>query len=101
MAKQQTLSVQKTRTRTEEPRRYRVILHNDDFTTMEFVVMMLKVVFFKSEAEAETLMLTVHKKGKAVAGIYPRDIALSKTNKATQMAKQAGFPLKITCEPED
>ena len=101
MEKQQTTSRRQTRLKPEEPRRYRVVFHNDDFTTMEFVVRVLRVVFFKSETEAETLMMTVHRNGKAVVGLYPRDIALSKTQKATLMAKNAGFPLRITCEPEE
>lgn len=85
----------------DEPRRYRVVLHNDDFTTMEFVVMMLKTVFFKTDAEAETLMLMVHRQGKAVAGIYSRDIAVSKVQKATRMARENGFPMRLTIEPEE
>ena len=76
-------------------------IYNDDFTTMEFVVMILKVVFFKSDTEAETLMLQVHHSDKAVVGIYSYDIAVSKVNKATQMARNAGFPLKLTYEPEE
>jgi ATP-dependent Clp protease adaptor protein ClpS len=68
---------------------------------MEFVVKILKVVFFKSEAEAEALMLQVHHSDKAVVGIYSYDIAVSKVNKATQMARQEGFPLRLTCEPEE
>ena len=85
----------------KEPKRYKVTIYNDDFTTMEFVVMILKVVFFKSEAEAETLMLQVHHSDKAVVGIYSYDIAVSKVNKATQMAREAGFPLRLTYEPEE
>ena len=76
-------------------------IYNDDFTTMECVVMILKVVFFKSDTEAETLMLQVHHSDKAVVGIYSYDIAVSKVNKATQMARNAGFPLKLTYEPEE
>lgn len=85
----------------DEPRRYRVILHNDDFTTMEFVVMILRNIFFKSEAEAETLMMQVHRSGQAVAGVYTRDIAMSKVQKATTLARQSNFPLRLTIEPEE
>ena len=75
-------------------------IYNDDFTTMEFVVMILTQVFFKSEAEAETLMLQVHHSDKAVVGIYSYDVATSKVRKATAMAREAGFPLRLTVEPE-
>ena len=92
---------ERQRTDLREPRRYKVTIYNDDFTTMEFVVMILKVVFFKSEAEAETLMLQVHHSDKAVVGIYSYDIAVSKVNKATRMAREAGYPLRLTYEPEE
>ena len=85
----------------DEPRRYKVTIYNDDFTTMEFVVKVLRVVFFKSQADAETLMLQVHHSDKAVVGIYSYDIAVSKVNKATQMARDEGFPLRLTYEPEE
>jgi ATP-dependent Clp protease adaptor protein ClpS len=101
MAKEQSSVKEKQRTGLKEPRRYKVTIYNDDFTTMEFVVKILKVVFFKSEAEAEALMLQVHHSDKAVVGIYSYDIAVSKVNKATQMARQEGFPLRLTCEPEE
>ena len=101
MAKEQSSIRERQRTDLREPRRYKVTIYNDDFTTMEFVVMILKVVFFKSEAEAETLMLQVHHSDKAVVGIYSYDIAVSKVNKATQMARNAGYPLRLTYEPEE
>ena len=101
MAKEQSATKERQRTDLREPKRYKVTIYNDDFTTMEFVVMILKVVFFKSEADAQTLMLQVHHADKAVVGIYSYDIAVSKVNKATQMAREAGFPLRLTYEPED
>ena len=101
MAKEQSSIRERQRTDLREPRRYKVTIFNDDFTTMEFVVMILKVVFFKSDAEAETLMLQVHHSDKAVVGIYSYDIAVSKVNKATQMARNAGYPLRLTYEPEE
>ncbi len=101
MAKEQSSVKEKQRTGLKEPRRYKVTIYNDDFTTMEFVVKILKVVFFKSEAEAEALMLQVHHSDKAVVGIYSYDIAVSKVNKATQMARHEGFPLRLTYEPEE
>ena len=68
---------------------------------MDFVVKILTTVFFKSIIEAETLMMSVHKSGSAVVGIYSYDIALSKVRKATDMAREEGFPLKLTVLPED
>ncbi len=100
MPKKQSSIRERQRTDLREPRRYKVIIYNDDFTTMEFVVQILTNVFFKSQAEAETLMLQVHHSDKAVVGIYSYDIALSKVQKATRMARDAGFPLRLSCEPE-
>lgn len=101
MGQQQTNIKEKGRVSLKEPRRYKVVIYNDDFTTMDFVVKILTTVFFKSENEAETLMMSVHKSGSAVVGIYSYDIALSKVRKATDMARQEGFPLKLTVLPED
>ena len=100
MPQEQTATRERQRTELREPRRYKVLIYNDDFTTMEFVVKILKVVFFKSETEAQALMLQVHHSDKAVVGIYSYDIAVSKVQKATQMARQEGFPLRLTYEPE-
>lgn len=101
MAKEQSGIKERQKTGLREPRRYKVIIYNDDFTTMEFVVMILKQVFFKSEEEAQTLMLQVHHSDKAVVGIYSYDIAVSKVNKATNMARGKGYPLRLTVEPEE
>ena len=100
MAEEQSATRERQRTDLREPRRYKVTIYNDDFTSMEFVVMILTQVFFKSEAEAETLMLKVHHSDKAVVGIYSYDVATSKARKATNMAREAGFPLRLTVEPE-
>ena len=100
MAKEQSATRERQRVDLMEPRRYKVTIYNDDFTTMEFVVMILIQVFFKSQAEAETLMLQVHHADKAVVGIYSYDVAVSKVRKATNMAREAGFPLRLTIEPE-
>ena len=91
---------ERQRSGLKEPRRYKVYIHNDDFTTMDFVVKVLVRVFFKSEAEAETLMLQVHHSDKAVVGIYSYDIAVSKVKRATQMAREEGFPLRLTYEED-
>jgi ATP-dependent Clp protease adaptor protein ClpS len=82
----------------DEPDRYKVILHNDDYTTMEFVIEVLVKVFHKSIVESEQIMLTVHKKGKAVCGIYTYDIAQTKVYQVRQLAKENGFPLLATFE---
>ena len=100
MAKEQSSVKEKQRTGLKEPRRYKVTIYNDDFTTMELVVKIRVEVFFKSEAEAEALMLQVHHSDKAVVGIYSYDVAVSKVRKATDMAREAGFPLRLTVEPE-
>ena len=100
MPKEQSATRQRERTNLREPRRYKVTIYNDDFTTMEFVVAILVNVFLKSEAEAEALMLQVHHSDKAVVGIYSYDIAVSKVNTATQMAREKNFPLRLTYEPE-
>lgn len=84
----------------KEPRRFKVVIHNDDFTTMEFVVKVLMTVFFKTEEEATALMLVVHHSEKAVVGVYSFDIAASKSEKAIEMAREEGFPLRLTVEPE-
>ena len=89
------------RERIKLPRPYKVIFHNDDFTTMEFVVMVLAVVFHKTEADATRIMLDVHNHGRGVAGIYSYDIAKTKAIKTTTMAHDAGFPLRVTVEPAE
>ena len=101
MAKEQSQLKERQRTDNREPRRYKVIIYNDDFTTMEFVVMVLKQVFLKSEEEAQALMLQVHHSDKAVVGIYSYDIAVSKVRKATNMARGQGYPLRLTVEPAE
>lgn len=101
MAKQETSIRERERIDLNEPKRYKVIFHNDDFTTMDFVVKVLTQVFFKSPEEAETLMMAVHRRGHAVVGIYSYDVAVSKVKKATDMARQEGFPLRLTYTPAE
>ena len=86
---------EREKVRVREPHRYAVIFFNDDFTTMEFVVGVLRLVFHKSDAEAETLMLSVHRSGSAVVGRYTRDIAVTKRDKTVEMARKEGFPLRV------
>ena len=100
MANEQTSVRNRTHTNLREPRRYKVIIYNDDFTTMDFVVHVLTSVFFKTHIEAETLMLKVHQSGSAVVGVYSYDVAASKVRKATMMARDQNFPLRLECKPE-
>lgn len=99
MAKEQIGIKEREQVKTAEPRNYEVIMHNDDVTTMDFVVDVLQKVFFKKTSEAEALMLTIHQTGLAVVGIYSYDIALSKIERATDMARRAHFPLRLTYQP--
>jgi ATP-dependent Clp protease adaptor protein ClpS len=89
------------KTRTAPPRMYRVLLHNDDFTTMDFVVSVLQRIFGKSEAEAVRLTMVVHTEGACVAGIYPFSIAETKAAQVMQEAAEAEFPFLSTVEPAD
>jgi ATP-dependent Clp protease adaptor protein ClpS len=82
------------------PRRYKVIFHNDDYTTMEFVVEVLKRFFHKTDTESVHIMLTVHKTGAAVAGVYTRDVAETKSTQVMDYARENGMPLLLTTEPE-
>ena len=91
---------EKTRPKTDQPKLYKVLLHNDDYTTMEFVISVLMRFFHKSETEATYLMLKVHKTGSAIAGHYPRDVAETKVNEVHQFAREHGMPLLLTTEPE-
>jgi ATP-dependent Clp protease adaptor protein ClpS len=86
--------------KVEKPRRFKVILHNDDYTTMEFVVLVLMQFFHKTETEATHVMLSVHHKGYGVAGVYPRDLAETKVSQVSDFARKQGHPLRLTCEPE-
>jgi ATP-dependent Clp protease adaptor protein ClpS len=88
------------RPRTQQPPLYKVLLHNDDFTTMQFVVDVLVRHFHKSETEATRIMLEVHMRGAGVAGVYPRDQAETKIAQVTADAEGQGFPLLVTMEPE-
>ncbi len=93
------VQVKTAQPKVAEPPKYSVFLHNDDYTTMEFVIEILTSDFSKPSDEATGIMLRVHHEGKAVAGIYSLDIAESKVQKVTEKARKAGFPLKLTMEP--
>jgi ATP-dependent Clp protease adaptor protein ClpS len=84
--------------KVKEPDMFRVILHNDHYTTMDFVIEVLIKVFHKGAVEATRIMLDVHKKGKGHVGVYPYDIAATKATQVRQMAREREFPLKCTIE---
>jgi ATP-dependent Clp protease adaptor protein ClpS len=87
-----------TQFKLKEPPMYNVIMHNDDVTTMDFVVYVLVKIFRKSEQDAETTMLKIHNEGSAIVGTYSQDIAQSKANYTMNLAKANNFPLQLTIE---
>jgi ATP-dependent Clp protease adaptor protein ClpS len=89
-----------TAPRVAEPRLWRVLLHNDDYTTQEFVVWVLESVFHKPSAEAFAIMLSVHRSGMGLAGVYTHDVAETKLNTTRRLAEEHEFPLLVTMEPE-
>ena len=89
---------ERTNTKKQEPVAYKVILLNDDYTTMEFVIRVLESVFLKSPAEAYRVMMNVHQQGRGLAGVYPWELAETKVDSVTLLAREAGFPLKATIE---
>ena len=84
----------------EEPKKYKVLLLNDDFSTMEFVIEILTQVFRKSLNQAEEIMLSVHNNGQAVCGVYTKEIADTKVAQVKTMARKASFPLKAIAQEE-
>ena len=89
----------KTTSKLKEPREYRVLLLNDDYTTMEFVVVILVEVFHKSIEAANRLMMEIHRKGKGIAGTYTWDIAITKAEQVHAIARANEFPLSCIVEP--
>lgn len=88
-------------TRVEKPRNYRVLMHNDDYTPMDFVVMVLRDIYRKTMMEAVRLMLQVHNEGLAVAGVFTQQIAETKIEQTHALARSSGYPLLCTMEPEE
>lgn len=97
----ETVIKPRTRTQTERPKLYKVILLNDDFTPREFVVQVLKAVFRMNESAAYAVMMTAHRKGACVIAVYTRDVADTKAKEATELGKVKGYPLYFTTEPEE
>lgn len=89
-----------TKKKVQLPKKYKVLLHNDDYTTMEFVIFILQNVFHKSLPEAEKIMMSVHRTGIGICGVYTHEIAESKARKVERMAKENAHPLLCTIEPE-
>jgi ATP-dependent Clp protease adaptor protein ClpS len=89
---------ERTDTREREPTLYQVVLLNDDYSTMDFVIHVLESIFQKSPAEAYRVMMQVHINGRGVAGVYPFEIAETKADKVAALAQEAGFPLRATIE---
>ena len=100
MTKEKSAIKERSRTGFDEPKHYNVIIFNDDFTTMDFVIEVLTKIFGKSFEDAKALMQAVHNEGKAVAGTYSYDIAISKASLATKLARDNDFPLKLEVEEE-
>lgn len=84
----------------QKPKKYKVIFHNDDYTPMDFVMLILMQFFGKSSEEAFSIMMSVHNKGKGIAGVYSKEISETKSEKVNLTAQQSGFPLLSTIEPE-
>ena len=89
-----------SKNKVQPPRRYKCVMHNDDYTPMQFVIAILQIVFRKQSAEATRLMLDVHKKGRGIAGVYSKEIADTKCQTCKEIAVQAGLPFLATTEPE-
>jgi ATP-dependent Clp protease adaptor protein ClpS len=90
--------IERTERRTKEPDRHQVVLLNDDYTTMDFVMEVLETVFHKSPAEAYRIMMLVHTQGRGVCGVYTFEVAETKAEAAVSLARQAGFPLRAVVE---
>ncbi len=91
----------KTRQKLQKPPLYKVLLHNDNYTTRDFVVAVLREIFHRSEGEAVQIMLHVHNHGIGVAGVYTFDVAQTKIRQTEKLARDSEFPLRLSMEPED
>jgi ATP-dependent Clp protease adaptor protein ClpS len=94
-----TVVLERRTQRTQPPQMYQVVMLNDDYTPMEFVVMVLQEFFSKDLETSTRIMLKIHLEGKAVCGVYTRDVAATKVDQVLDAANKAGHPLKCFCEP--
>ncbi|MDE3155982.1 MAG: ATP-dependent Clp protease adapter ClpS [Acidobacteriota bacterium] len=92
--------LERSKPEAKEPALYKVVLHNDDYTTMEFVIRILEDVFLKQPAEAYRIMMQVHVEGRGLCGVYPYEIAETKVETVHELARAHGFPLRASTEPE-
>jgi ATP-dependent Clp protease adaptor protein ClpS len=92
--------LERTKQQTKEPELFKVLLLNDDYTTMDFVIEILETVFHKAPAEAYRIMMAVHTQGKGLCGVYPHEIAETKVTSVIERARASGFPLLAAMEPE-
>jgi ATP-dependent Clp protease adaptor protein ClpS len=92
--------LERTKHQTKKPELFKVLLLNDDYTTMEFVIEILESVFHKQPAEAYRIMMAVHTQGKGLCGLYPHEIAETKVTSVVERARANGFPLLAAMEPE-
>jgi ATP-dependent Clp protease adaptor protein ClpS len=92
--------LERTKQQTRRPELYKVLLLNDDYTTMDFVIEVLETIFHKQPAEAYRIMMLVHTQGKGLCGLYPHEIAETKVEAVITTAREHGFPLKAAMEPE-
>ena len=100
-ADESTLTDTRSDQKLERPRLWRVLLHNDDYTTQDFVVWVLEAIFNKPRAEAFAIMLSVHRSGQGLAGVYTHDVAETKLKATRQAAEEHEFPLLVTMEPDE
>jgi ATP-dependent Clp protease adaptor protein ClpS len=93
-------TLERTRQETKKPEMFKVLLLNDDYTTMDFVIDVLESIFHKQPAEAFRIMMAVHTQGKGLCGVYPHEVAETKVEAVVERARDNGFPLRAAMEPE-
>jgi len=100
MTKKQKDLLVKDRQKIDRPKKYKVVFYNDDYTPMNLVTLILMSVFNKGQEEAQSIMMAVHKRGKAIAGTYSKQIAETKVETTKMYAREQGYPLHAETEPE-
>jgi ATP-dependent Clp protease adaptor protein ClpS len=98
--RESTLTETRSDQKLQLPRMWRVLLHNDDYTTQDFVVWVLETIFQKPHAEAFAVMMSVHRSGLGIAGVFTHDVAATKVKATQRLAEEHEFPLLVTMEPE-